>query len=35
MMGYEPLSWSPGESDDLGVERHQVAVIDTSLPITT
>lgn len=33
IMGYESLSWFPGEADDPAVEKHQVVVIDSSLPI--
>jgi len=33
IMGFESLSWFPGESDDPGSEKHQVVVIDSSLPI--
>lgn len=35
IMGYESLSWFPGEPEDPGTEKHQVIVIDTSLPLTT
>lgn len=35
IMGYESLSWFPGEPDDPGVEKQRVVVIDTSSPIST
>ncbi|AMM03020.1 hypothetical protein D3C81_1557510 [compost metagenome] len=35
IMGYESLSWFPGETDDPSVEKHRVVVIDSSPPITT
>ncbi len=33
IMGYESLSWFLGEADDAAVEKHQVVIIDSSLPI--
>jgi hypothetical protein len=35
IMGYESLSWFHGEPDAQGAEKHQVVVIDSSLPIPT
>lgn len=35
IMGYESLSWFPGEPDDPDAKKHQVVVIDTSSPIPT
>lgn len=35
IMGYESLSWFHGGPDDQGAEKHQVVVIDSSLPIPT
>jgi hypothetical protein len=35
IMGYESLTWFQGEPDDPGAEKHQVVVIDSSLPIPT
>ncbi|HBP5562192.1 TPA: hypothetical protein L6B75_28380 [Pseudomonas aeruginosa] len=32
IMGYESLSWFPGEPDDPGDEKQQVVVIDSSPP---
>lgn len=34
IMGYESLSWFPGEPDP-GVEKQRVVVIDSSSPIST
>lgn len=33
IMGYESLSWFPGEPEDPGTEKLRVIVIDTSLPL--
>ncbi|AJG13584.1 hypothetical protein RK21_02076 [Pseudomonas plecoglossicida] len=33
IMGYESLSWLPGEADDPAADKRQVVVIDSSLPI--
>lgn len=35
IMGYESLSWFHEEADDHGAKKHQVVVIDSSLPIPT
>ncbi|NWL45646.1 hypothetical protein DM819_07115 [Pseudomonas hunanensis] len=34
IMGYESLSWFPGEPHDPDAEKYQVVVIDSSLPIS-
>lgn len=35
IMGYESMSWFPWEPDDPCTEKHQVIVIDSSLPFPT
>lgn len=35
IMGYESLSWFLEEPDDPSTAKHQVIVIDTSLPFPT
>ncbi|GJB83455.1 hypothetical protein KAM380_079200 [Aeromonas caviae] len=35
IMGYESLSWFPGEPEDPRTQKHRVIVIDTSRPLPT